>query len=33
MCANFTIGLIGNKTGHLLESVELHGKFINENET
>ena len=22
-----------NKTGHLLESVELHGKFINENET
>ena len=22
-----------DKTGHLLESVELHGKFINANET
>ena len=33
MFANFTIGLIGNETGHLLECVELYGKFINKSET
>ena len=31
--ANFTIGMIGNKTGHLLECVELYGKLINKSET
>ena len=25
--------MIGNETGHLLECVELYGKFINKNET
>ena len=25
--ANFTIGMIGNKMGHLLECVELNGKI------
>ena len=30
--ANFTIGMIGSKMGHLLECVELYGKFINNNE-
>ena len=25
--------LIGNETGHLLECVELYGKFINKSET
>ena len=33
MFANFTIGMIGNATGHLLECVELYGKFINTRET
>ena len=33
MFATFTIGMAGNKTGHLLECVELYGKFINKNET
>ena len=32
ICANFTIGVIENETGHLLECVELYGKFINKNE-
>ena len=31
--AIFTIGMIGNKTGHLLECVELYGKLINKSET
>ena len=31
--ANFTKGMIGNETGHLLECVELYGKFINISET
>ena len=31
--ANFTIGIIGNETGHLLEFVELYGKLINKSET
>ena len=31
--ANFTIGMIGNETGHLLECVELYGKRINKSET
>ena len=31
--ANFTIGMIGNETGRLLECVELYGKFINKSET
>ena len=30
--ANFTIGMIGNKMGHLLECVELYGKLINKSE-
>ena len=29
----FTIGMIGNKTGHLLECVELYGILINKSET
>ena len=33
MCANFTIGMIENEMGHLLECVELYGKLINKNET
>ena len=33
LCANFTIEIIGNETGHLPECVELFGKFINMNET
>ena len=33
MCANFTKGMIGNEMGHLLECVELYGKYINKNET
>ena len=31
--ANFTLGIIGNETGHLLKCVKLFGKFININET
>ena len=31
--SNFTIGMIGNETGHLLECVELYGKLINKSET
>ena len=31
--ANFTIRMIGNETGHLLECVELYGKLINKSET
>ena len=31
--ANFTIGMIGNEMGHLLECVKLYGKFINTGET
>ena len=31
--ANFTIEMQGNKTGHLLDCVELYGKFINTSET
>ena len=31
--ANFTIGMIGNETGHLLECEELYGKLINKSET
>ena len=30
--ANFTIGLIENQMGHLLECVELYGKLINKSE-
>ena len=30
--ANFTIGMIGNETGHLLEYVEFYGKLINKFE-
>ena len=30
---HFTIGMIGNETGHLLKFVKLYGKFINKNET
>ena len=33
MFANFTIGMIGNETGHLLKCVELYGNLINKNET
>ena len=33
MFANFTIGMIGNETGHLLECVVLYDKFINRSET
>ena len=31
--ANFTIGMIGNETGHLLECAEHYGKLINKSET
>ena len=31
--ANFTRGMIGNETGHLVECVKLYGKCINKNET
>ena len=31
--ANFSIGIIGHETGHLLEYVKLYGKFINKSET
>ena len=31
--ADFTIGMIGNKTGHLLICEKLYRKFININET
>ena len=31
--ANFTIELIGNETGHLLECLKLRGKCINDSET
>ena len=31
--ANFTIGMIGKETGHLLEYVEFYGKLINKFET
>ena len=30
--ANFTIGMIGNEMGHLLECVELYVKLINKSE-
>ena len=30
--ANYTIGMIGNEMGHLLECVELNGKLINKSE-
>ena len=33
MFANFTIGMMGNETGHFLECLKLYGKFINKNET
>ena len=33
LLANFTIGLIGNEAGHLLECLELYGKHINRSET
>ena len=33
MFANFTIGMIGNETGHLLKCVVLYRKFINKSET
>ena len=29
---NCTIGMIGNKAGHLLKCVELHRKFVNKSE-
>ena len=29
MFANFTVGVIENEMGHLLEYVMLYGKFIN----
>ena len=29
----FTLGMIGNKTGHSVKYVQLYGKFINEIET
>ena len=29
MFANFTIKMIGNETGYLLELLKLNGKFIN----
>ena len=31
--ANFTVGMIRNQTGHLLECVKLYGKLINKSET
>ena len=31
--ADFTIGMIGNETGHLLKRQKLYRKFININET
>ena len=33
MFANFTVEMIGNETGHLLESLKLYGKCINDSET
>ena len=33
MFVNFTIGMIGNETGHLLKCVELYGNFIIKSET
>ena len=33
MFANFTIGMIENETGHLLECGMLYGNFINKSET
>ena len=30
---NFTIGMIGNETGHLLGCVELYVKLIDKSET
>ena len=33
MFANFTIGMIGNEAGHLLECVMLYDRFINKSET
>ena len=32
MVANFTIGMTGNETGHLLECVMIYGKIINKSE-
>ena len=32
MFANFTIGVIGNETGHLMKCVMLYRKFINISE-
>ena len=29
---NFTIGMIGNEMGHLLECVELYGTILNKSE-
>ena len=31
--SNFTIGMIGDETRHLLECVKLYGKLINKSET
>ena len=31
--ANFTFGMIGSEMGHLLEHLELYGKFTNNDET
>ena len=31
-CPILTIGMIGNKMGHLLECVVLYGKLINKSE-
>ena len=31
--ADFTIGMIGNETGHLLKCVKLYRKLINIDET
>ena len=33
MFVNFTRGMIGNDTGHLLKCVKLHRKCININDT
>ena len=31
--ANFTIGMIGKETGHLLKCVKINRRFINKSET
>ena len=33
ICANFTLGMMGNETGHLLKYLELYEKFTNKSET